>query len=957
MAQTGRTVVIEIQAKAQSANRALDQVDRGIKSARKAAKQASKVIEGFAKAANESFSSTVSNIDQFNRKLHTLEGSFEDLKRRSKISGQSIERAFHDAIGSVEGLQRAIRHTYSELVERTGQGVRSVQSMEAAFADLQKRAKLTGDQLQNSVVAGQNSVASSGIHMRSSLKASANNLGFEMVQAAQDAKFGLAGVANQIPLMTEQLTQLTLKSGSTTSALSSLGQAFIGPVGIVAAITLLLTYQDDLIGFFTSTEESAEDASDKFEGFFDVTGRGVGQIEELRTEFDELAGTISFTRGAIRGLGAAYSGWWNFVVQTFPGLRLLRDGYENLGGSIEELDRRIEELTGIPLTGAQFQQLAERTRRLRESLASTEPAAEVLRAKLESMGVDVRRIVSGSFEEAAAEVQRFEGRVEELIETLEGGDILPEFAQLAQKELQRLRDQTNLEIEVGITTEEDALEEQIDFVRDALERGLEEITASGGTFQDFLFAFSELRQIYADLKKRQEEFNEGVEESTSLLQELIEQRRELRAELQEETGEQRRQIGTLRQQIEQLEQRLETERSINEILAERPELAEEEARQLLFVRQILEELEDLAPDQPEEREFEEPPIVQSFLRLIDTIEVLESRIALLGTEVELGLITPLEASQLRVRFLTREVQELLDRGFDPASDRVQEVVSRLRDAQKAAAAWGVAMEVVNRLSRAIGEQVGFIIFGNEQELDRLRKERDRIREQLQKARSQATVTNPNIAQISQLRKELAEANKELREMETMAGRVRKAFKNMGDAILGILRQVVAQLVAAVAKAALLRAIAAAFNIAAPGFGSLVVAALSEGGPVVEAQAQMQHGGFVSGPGGPTSDRVPALLSDGEFVVNAQSTAVAPELLRRINDNPGFAKSLSQSFVTNNSFADGGFVGGSPGSLSRATSTKADVRLEVVPGVLPSGDLSFGVRRAESTRERLGYTTT
>lgn len=47
--------------------------------------------------------------------------------------------------------------------------------------------------------------------------------------------------------------------------------------------------------------------------------------------------------------------------------------------------------------------------------------------------------------------------------------------------------------------------------------------------------------------------------------------------------------------------------------------------------------------------------------------------------------------------------------------------------------------------------------------------------------------------------------------------------------------------------------------------------------------RMAEGGFVSGPGTSTSDSIPALLSDGEFVVNARSTQLFKPLLTAIND--------------------------------------------------------------------------
>lgn len=49
------------------------------------------------------------------------------------------------------------------------------------------------------------------------------------------------------------------------------------------------------------------------------------------------------------------------------------------------------------------------------------------------------------------------------------------------------------------------------------------------------------------------------------------------------------------------------------------------------------------------------------------------------------------------------------------------------------------------------------------------------------------------------------------------------------------------------------------------------------------QARFATGGYVRGPGGPTDDKVPALLSDREFVINAKATrALGPENLAALN---------------------------------------------------------------------------
>ncbi len=60
-----------------------------------------------------------------------------------------------------------------------------------------------------------------------------------------------------------------------------------------------------------------------------------------------------------------------------------------------------------------------------------------------------------------------------------------------------------------------------------------------------------------------------------------------------------------------------------------------------------------------------------------------------------------------------------------------------------------------------------------------------------------------------------------------------------------------------------------------------------------------YGGYISGPGGSRSDLIPAMLSNGEYVVNARSTARYRNLLERIN-------------AEGNKFADGGAADGSRG---------------------------------------------
>ena len=98
-----------------------------------------------------------------------------------------------------------------------------------------------------------------------------------------------------------------------------------------------------------------------------------------------------------------------------------------------------------------------------------------------------------------------------------------------------------------------------------------------------------------------------------------------------------------------------------------------------------------------------------------------------------------------------------------------------------------------------------------------------------------------------------------------------------------------------------------------------------------------HGGAVSGPGGPRSDSIPAMLSDGEFVVNAESTRRARSLLEAINSGSipqmadgGFAVGRIPAVIA---AADGGFISrdGRQATASGGDTFHLDISISVPPG--------------------------
>lgn len=105
----------------------------------------------------------------------------------------------------------------------------------------------------------------------------------------------------------------------------------------------------------------------------------------------------------------------------------------------------------------------------------------------------------------------------------------------------------------------------------------------------------------------------------------------------------------------------------------------------------------------------------------------------------------------------------------------------------------------------------------------------------------------------------------------LAGRLKEAagkFDRFRDQVNGALAGIKDQNVSVTAK------IAYAPGVVNPGHGRAL--AKAQGGPV-------------TGPGGPRDDRIPAWLSNGEYVVNAHATARHRGLLEAINSGRGYAR--------------------------------------------------------------------
>lgn len=173
-----------------------------------------------------------------------------------------------------------------------------------------------------------------------------------------------------------------------------------------------------------------------------------------------------------------------------------------------------------------------------------------------------------------------------------------------------------------------------------------------------------------------------------------------------------------------------------------------------------------------------------------------------------------------------------------------------------------------------------------------------------------------------------------------AGMSRTAARKYADAILAVPRSQTTKYSTPGLAAARAGARGLASDISHINGRTVTVRYQADGKVLIQARGTTAiaraRGGAVSGPGGPTADMVPALLSDGEFVVNAAATNRHRPLLEAINAQRlagggpvrGVASRYAGSFAPNNvisSFIDAWAAGwassaGSGGGIMPGSAT-------------------------------------
>ena len=97
----------------------------------------------------------------------------------------------------------------------------------------------------------------------------------ELSRVVSDAPYGIRGMANNITQLVSQLGTASTKAGGFTAALKLMWKSMMGPLGVVFAITAVVSLIDYLYGANTKATNSVGKLKDEFQSFADLLDKNV----------------------------------------------------------------------------------------------------------------------------------------------------------------------------------------------------------------------------------------------------------------------------------------------------------------------------------------------------------------------------------------------------------------------------------------------------------------------------------------------------------------------------------------------------------------------------------------------------------------------------------------------------------------------------------------------------------
>ena len=184
------------------------------------------------------------------------------------------------AISSINGLNNSLKGL-DRTSEEYAEVLRKIQVEEARLSKIQSSRVAA----QGNVSKAQTS-ATKSLNSQSDATGSATAATMELSRIVSDAPYGIRGMANNITQLVSQLGSAATKAGGLSAALKLMWKSMMGPLGVVFAITAVVSTLDYFYGAQTKAKDATKEHNDELE-------RQAGLMQNLQAIQDLLSSSIS----------------------------------------------------------------------------------------------------------------------------------------------------------------------------------------------------------------------------------------------------------------------------------------------------------------------------------------------------------------------------------------------------------------------------------------------------------------------------------------------------------------------------------------------------------------------------------------------------------------------------------------------------------------------------------------
>jgi hypothetical protein len=216
----------------------------------------------------QDLSTLMSNLEATGQSMRDLatENPFDHIEQGARRVPRAINEVRQEVLQSesaLKDLAASADRSWGRITNGALEAAQGAERMSASIVQSAERAEQGLRGMQNQMVRSRGATYSLG----SSASSAASQLSVDLTQSAQDAAFGIENLAASVPFLSEQFGRVRRETGSFTGALADIGSALMGPTGVIAGVTLLLTYKDSIISFFSDIEGHVNSAVEAVEDF------------------------------------------------------------------------------------------------------------------------------------------------------------------------------------------------------------------------------------------------------------------------------------------------------------------------------------------------------------------------------------------------------------------------------------------------------------------------------------------------------------------------------------------------------------------------------------------------------------------------------------------------------------------------------------------------------------------